>query len=89
VSGEGEAAVRDFIERAARLIENMKENGVEILGPVPAVLAKVNRSYRYGMILKSASAAVLQRVVYRLRHSLGRPPKELRLVVDVDPLSML
>ncbi len=89
VSGEGEAAVREFIERAAGLIQKMNEDGVEVLGPVPAVLAKVNRSYRYGMILKSASAGVLQRVVYRLRHSLGRPPKDLRLVVDVDPLSML
>ncbi len=89
VTGEAEAGVRGFIEKAAHLIENMKEEGIEVLGPVPAVLAKVNRSYRYGMILKSASAGVLQRVVYRLRHSLGRPPKDIRLVVDVDPLSML
>ncbi len=62
-----------------------------ILGPVEASMAKVANRYRWQILLKSPSHARLRHFVQELLFSRNAPAAkgDLRVVVDVDPFSMM
>jgi primosomal protein N' (replication factor Y) len=79
----GDAA--DVVQRVRRLAG--ERSGVRVLGPAPAPLTKLRGEYRAQLLLKGANRK-------RLRETLmaalaGRPDLQRRVVVDVDPLSVL
>jgi primosomal protein N' (replication factor Y) len=60
---------------------------VEVRGPVPSVLSRIRGEYRWHLVARSADRAALLdtlREAFRLRPDLRR-----RVIVDVDPVSML
>ena len=64
---------------------------VSLRGPAPAPLERLRNRYRWQILLASASVRALHRVV---RHLLTewraiRDARSVRLIVDVDPVSML
>ena len=64
---------------------------VDILGPVEASMAKVANRYRWQILLKSPSAGRLRQFVRELifAEDAPAPRGDLRMVVDVDPFSMM
>jgi primosomal protein N' (replication factor Y) len=62
--------------------------GVTMLGPAPAPIEKVRNLWRYHILFKSASAAVLQGLMQHLKSRLDAP-RDVRLVFDIDPQDML
>ena len=60
----------------------------EILGPAPAPLERVNRSWRYQVMLRGSSAAGLTAMLRAARDQLSLP-RSVYLEVDVDPVNLL
>jgi len=71
-------------------LEKHPPEGVRVLGPASAPLARLKREYRYHFILKSQSR---ERLNAALRALLDFAAAEKiprgKLVVDVDPVSLL
>ena len=63
---------------------------VELMGPAPAVLSKVQNRYRWNITLKSTQAKPLHTLIDSLLSALDRIlPKRVTLQVDVDPVSLM
>ena len=63
---------------------------VELMGPAPAVLSKVQNRYRWNITLKSTQAKSLHTLIDSLLSALDRIlPKRVTLQVDVDPVSLM
>ena len=92
--GEDEDKVRELAEQFARHLKN--NNGTfSVLGPAPAVIGKINKLYRWHIIIKNLKH--LDPSGSLLRHSLHatlasfKPSrrKDTRLIVDVDPVGLM
>ncbi|MGH9143445.1 MAG: replication restart helicase PriA, partial [Vicinamibacterales bacterium] len=72
----------DIVERVRR-----SDGGLRILGPAPAPLGKLRGEYRAQLLIKGASRKKIRQA---LQSALAaRPELARRVVVDVDPLSVL
>jgi primosomal protein N' (replication factor Y) (superfamily II helicase) len=66
--------------------------GVTLLGPAPAALAKLNNRYRWHLLLKGSAARRLHDVIESGLHALKQAAisrSGVRLIVDVDPVNLL
>ncbi len=68
-------------------IETLNLNGVEILGPAPALIRRVNKKYRWNLALLSRSAQRLNTLARALRDAFlaQAPAHKLQLKIDLDP----
>ncbi len=90
VSGEDEAQVSAGAQAIADLLVAGRFSGA-VLGPAPAPLAKLRGQFRYHLVLKGKSIQQMAREV-RTAFAAGgkwRKSKEIKLSVDVGPVSML
>ncbi len=92
--GEDEEKVRELAEQFATHLKT--DNGTfSVLGPAPAVIARINKQYRWHIIIKNLKH--LDPSGSLLRHSLHatlasfKPTrrKDTRLIVDVDPVGLM
>jgi len=80
----------DAIANDLNLYKDMQTQPLEILGPAPSVIAKIQNKYRWNLLIKSPQATTLQRIIKnRLPDWKKRLPKSCVVQVDVDPLSLL
>ncbi len=82
-----EARARDAAQRMAELARRAAGGSVQILGPAPAPLARLRGRYRYHLLLKAQERADLRRSLLAIARS--ENDRHVRLVLDVDPVSML
>lgn len=80
--------------QAERIVERLtpaaQQMGIEIIGPAPAVLAKLQNKYRWHVILKGKRAQDLQRLLHSVTQVLaGKLDSKTTLQVDVDPVSLM
>ncbi len=92
--GKNEEGVRKSSERFARLLKE-SDGQFTVLGPAPAVIAKINNQYRWHIIIKSPkskdqSGAHLHAA---LRNALSRfqpaARSTVRLTIDIDPVGLM
>ena len=88
MAGANDAAVRSELEAISRSVKNTSP-GLVVLGPSPAVLAKISNEFRYSLLLKCASPKQLAGVLASIRLREKKLPRNMRLIVDVDPVYML
>ncbi len=72
-----------------RLLQPPPE-GVKVLGPAPAAVARLKNEYRFQMLLKTSSRARLSEILSELRRFAADerwPPTSL--LIDVDPMTLL
>ena len=64
---------------------------VEVLGPEPAFIERVQKQYRQRTLLKSrgGGATPLQTALRRTREAHGSPPNGYHVAIDVDALGLL
>jgi primosomal protein N' (replication factor Y) len=73
----------------ARLLDPAPE-GVRVMGPAAAAVARIKTEYRYQMLLKSASRKRLNEVVGELRRfAMAEKWGAASLVIDIDPVTLL
>jgi primosomal protein N' (replication factor Y) len=65
--------------------------GVERLGPVAAPLARLQKQYRWHILLKGVRSGPLHGLTRALMNKVGRTAQKagVKVVVDVDPVDML
>jgi len=79
--GEGKAA-----EASRALAQRVR--GVEVLGPSPAPLSPLRGWCRWRLMVRSAEEGASREAVGEALRG-WRPPAEVRVAVDVDPVEML
>ncbi|MGD9238181.1 MAG: primosomal protein N', partial [Desulfobacterales bacterium] len=66
-------------------------DSVDVLGPIESALARIARRYRWQILLKGTRVKYLHQFVGRLMtdHPTVFNNRRVRVVVDVDPVSLL
>jgi primosomal protein N' (replication factor Y) len=91
--GEDEEEVRKLAERLAGALKKDLPP-YELLGPAPAVIGKINRQYRWHIVLKTmkgvdpSGGLTRDRILHALGAVQGRAMKT-QAVVDVDPVGIM
>ncbi len=82
----------DALTRAgslARLLDPAPE-GVRVMGPAAAAVARVNNEFRYQMLLKSSSRKRLNEIAGELRRfAMAEKWTPASLVIDIDPVTLI
>lgn len=92
--GKDEAKVQARAEQTAQfLLDNIQERNEQtvVLGPVPAAIERVKDQERWQVLIKSKDRRALHLLVRKAQEALfsRRSDRAVRVVVDVDPYSML
>lgn len=82
------AAADRLVARARTLAA---EHGVLLRGPAPAPLERLRGRYRWQLVLSAAGSRALHTVIHAMQSAwrASSDARTIRLVVDVDPVSML
>lgn len=83
IIGRDRAHTLASAQRYAAAIEDGAE--VEVLGPAPYPIARLNDEWRFRIALKSRDGAAAREAVRRRVFPLARTERTTRLVVNVDP----
>jgi len=90
LEGENESQVQAMAEQLGTLARKQAAGKIEVLGPVPAPLAKLRNHYRWQLLLKSPKIEKLHALCQQL---LDLSPHlgsgTVKLTLDVDPENML
>lgn len=86
---KAQAAAAQFAETVRAATSLLELNDATVSGPFPSALERIRNQYRYDVILRTPSAEQRSRVLNYLRREKRLRPAVQRLVVDVDPVSML
>jgi primosomal protein N' (replication factor Y) len=89
---EEETAVKaaDALAGSARaLVADVEVARCEVLGPVPAPLARLRGRHRQQIVVKGLDAGAVLRVSRHLAEAGRRAPRSVQVAVDVDPVNML
>ena len=84
-------------DRAARLaseisncLDKIRTRSIQILGPAPAPLEKLNKTYRQQLLIKSATRKPLHRLLAQLQEYLDQNKiSPTTVIIDVDPISLM
>lgn len=85
--GADDTAVQQAVERAAQQLRTI--DGLRLLGPSPAPLARLRDLYRHQLLLRAESHGPLDaaaRLLEPLRRALGTA---VQLGIDIDPVEMM
>jgi primosomal protein N' (replication factor Y) len=67
-----------------------EQDGVRILGPAEAPVPRVNKEFRYQMLVKAAQRKKLAEILEKVKaHAVAGNWPATALVIDVDPLNLL
>lgn len=86
VSGTDARQVIAFAEQMARAAPQMAD--IKLLGPAPAPFAMLRGKYRHRLLIQAPRGSALHGYLHTWINTL-RVPRNLRLIVDVDPYSFL
>ena len=84
-----------FLEKKQKKIETFSNNlkkkldknlSARILGPVVAPIFKINKYFRYRILIRSKKSEKIQKTLSEILNSF-KNEKEIKLAVDVDPIS--
>ncbi|RLC24331.1 MAG: primosomal protein N' [Deltaproteobacteria bacterium] len=96
ISGSDFVKVKNYAAKVAdvfkTLLENeeKQKNRVQVLGPIEAPIQKISSRFRWQILIKSPSSAVVNRLVKSMMgHRKLTPKSGIRLMVDVDPYSLM
>ena len=83
--------VRNTFEGDVEAVFEGDRDNVERLGPVAAPLARLQKKYRWHMLLKGVKPGPLHGLSRAMMEKAGRIPSRgrVKVIVDVDPIDML
>jgi primosomal protein N' (replication factor Y) len=82
-----EALARGEAERLARIARQACAAGATVLGPAPAPLIRLRNRFRYRFLVRAVERNDLRRALLAVARAGGE--RRVRVVIDVDPVSML
>jgi primosomal protein N' (replication factor Y) len=87
-----EPSAHSTIERFAATLRPLT-SFAQLLGPAPAVIARINRMYRWHLVIKNSRTADASGA--RLRHALAQAMRtvsakaKVKIAIDIDPVGIL
>jgi primosomal protein N' (replication factor Y) len=88
VHADEEPDARARAELLTDLLRGAALDGVTVLGPAPAPIARINKQWRWHSVIKCVNDGAVSAVLGKLEGQTG-PGKRARVLVDVDPVGML
>jgi primosomal protein N' (replication factor Y) len=82
-----EAWARAEAERLARIARQACSAGATVLGPAPAPLIRLRNRFRYRFLVRAEERNDLRRALLAVARA--RSERRVRVIIDVDPVSML
>jgi len=79
---------RQLAQVASSALSQLASN-VRVLGPSSAPISKVSNKYRWQLFLKGPSYAALNMPLCAVEKAVATSPKSIKVVIDVDPATML
>ena len=80
------------MEIAMRLSELTSSRGldekIEVLGPSPCIIAKINNEYRFQILIKNRLGEKGHFLITNFIKTI-KVPSEIKFLIDVDPTEML
>jgi primosomal protein N' (replication factor Y) len=71
-------------------LDGIRSNAIRILGPAPAPLERLKRVHRHQLLIKSSSRTTLHLMLERLQAYIEEKKiGATRIIIDVDPISLL
>ncbi len=92
VDGESADLTARVAQRLARVIQNHlppPSQGVRLLGPAPAPIARIKGKTRWQLVLKAPTHAAMFKTLDAVEREMSEIPSAVRVVIDVDPAAML
>jgi primosomal protein N' (replication factor Y) len=84
-----EKKAREAAEKAGQFLDKAASGfQVQVLGPAPAAMFKLQSHYRFQILLKAPKPGPIRQLIQFLDSRMTIPSGVLR-VVDIDPQSML
>lgn len=80
-----------FLEHAQQLAQQLGATGIELYGPMPAVMEKRAGKYRYQLLLQAQKRSDLHRLLNQWTPKLQTLPaaRKVRWSLDVDPVDLI
>lgn len=92
LSDEKEPRARDaaqtVAEHARKVIAESRIESADVLGPMPCVLTRLRKRYRYEFLIRADTSATMGAVIDRLRGEGLFRAAASRVIIDVDPVSL-
>jgi primosomal protein N' (replication factor Y) len=89
VEGPDEQQTKEVARVLADQARTVSERGVLILGPAPAPLARLRAKWRFRVMMRSDDRAALRRAAVAVARHAQSAPRNVRIVIDVDPVQLL
>ena len=89
VDAVDEAEARDAAQRVADAARAVFADSVAVLGPAPAPLARLRNRFRFRVMLRSADRSALRRVLVAADKARVGLPRDVRCILDIDPMQLL
>jgi primosomal protein N' (replication factor Y) len=87
VSAVDENVAREGAEKLAQVAVRVARGRAQILGPSPAPITRLRHQYRFRFMVRAEGRALLRHVLNGVAEA--KADSRLRVVIDVDPMSML
>lgn len=92
--GKKEQETADLIKEYTRLLKKHAHrygDDVQVLGPSPAPLSKINDNYRWRVLLRSRKQSLMRETLARASDEFQdvKGKSTVQLIVDVDPMDLL
>lgn len=93
-TGKKEQETSDLIKEYTRLLKKHAyghDDRVQVLGPAPAPLSKINDHYRWRVLLRSKEQSLMRQVLARAAADFQdvKGKSTVQVIVDVDPMDLL
>ncbi len=86
VSGSVRDNSMDYAQRLVKKMFALKKYNVEIYGPADARVSKIRKKFRVRILLKASKFLPIQPLVKNILLD-TRPPRGVRVTIDVDPIT--
>jgi primosomal protein N' (replication factor Y) (superfamily II helicase) len=88
-SDKVESAARRIFVTLQEIRSAQGQDNVDLLGPVPAPIEFVKGRYRWRILLRAPRQDSIRRLLEPIFVDIESPPKNVRIQLDIDPVSML
>ncbi|MCP4672429.1 MAG: primosomal protein N' [Desulfobacula sp.] len=96
ISGNNALKVKMFAGNIAMVLQTLlgkdkkQKNMIQILGPIEAPIQRISSKFRWQILVKSPSAGLINGLITSMmNHGKIKPGAGVRLIVDVDPYSLM
>jgi len=82
-------AAGEFAETIREACRQLALPSAEVTGPFPCPLERIRRMYRYDILLRTSTASDRAKLLDYLRNEKKLHAKVKRMIIDIDPVSLL